>query len=132
MGYLGCSDPGIDREDELGVEDDGRFQLVVLDSVANRAEASVGHSPTAANGAVFYEPDGAFTVQVGVYGYTDHAKKLVRDLKAQGYPAYIATSDEGARVRIGYFGSRKDAEQFGRIFATDRDLEYWIDRRANE
>ena len=132
LGYLGCSDPGIDREDELGAEDGGRFELVVLDSVDNQAETSEDHSAAPANVAVFFDPDGPFTVQVGVYGDTGHARGLVRDLKAQGYPAYVATSDEGARVRIGYFGSRDDAERFGRIFAADHDVEYWVDRRANE
>jgi hypothetical protein len=132
LGYLGCSDPGIDREDELGAEVGGRFELVVLDSVANRADTSADYRPAPANAAVFFAPDGPFTVQVGVYGDTGHAKGLVRDLKAQGYPAYVAASDEGARVRIGYFGSRDDAERFGRIFAADRDVEYWVDRRANE
>ena len=131
-GYLGCADPGIDREDELGVEDGARFELVVLDSVATGADSSAAHRHSPSDGAVFFDPDGPFTVQIGVYGDTGHAKELARDLKAQGYPAYVTASDEGARVRIGYFSSREDAERFGLNFAVDRDFEYWVDRRSNE
>ena len=131
-GYLGCADPGIDREDELGVEDGGRFELVVLDSVATGVDSSAGHTRSPSDGVVFFDPDGPFTVQIGVYGDTGHAKGLARDLKAQGYPAYLTGSDEGARVRIGYFSSREEAERFGLNFTVDRDFEYWVDRRSNE
>ena len=68
-------------------------------------------------------------MQVGVYEKSGTAEQLVKDLKAQGYPAYGASSPEGVRVRIGYFATRADAERFGRIFAEDRGVEYWVDRR---
>ena len=56
----------------------------------------------------------------------------MRELKDAGYPAYSLQSDAGVRVRIGYFANRVDANRFGRIFAKDRGVEYWIDQRADE
>jgi len=41
-------------------------------------------------------------------------------------------SDTGVRVRIGYFATRADADRFGRIFAQDSGVEYWIAQRAHE
>ena len=113
----GCADEGIDREDELATDENGRFELVVLEP---------------ANAAVFFDPDGQFTVQVGVYREIKHAERIVHDLKSEGYPAYGSKSPEGLRVRIGYFTKLAHAERFGRIFAADRGVEYWIDKRAEE
>ena len=81
---------------------------------------------------VFFDPDGQFTVQVGVYRDAKHAGLKVRELKDAGYPAYSLQTEAGVRVRIGYFANRADAERFGRIFAKDRGVEYWIARRADE
>ena len=81
---------------------------------------------------VFFDPDGEFTIQVGVFRDAKRADQKVRELKSEGYPAYSVQSDAGVRVRIGYFTNRADAERFGRIFAKDRGVEYWIDRRIHE
>ena len=117
LACIGCADEGIDREDELATEDNGRFELVILEP---------------ANAEVFFDPDGQFTVQVGVYREVKHAERIVHDLKSEGYPAYGSKSPEGLRVRIGYFTKLAHAERFGRIFAADRGVEYWIDKRAEE
>ena len=94
----GCADAGIDREDELGTATDGRYELVVLEPVEGQSDSTADLSPAPANIAVFFDPDGSFTVQVGVYRDVDRAEQLVRDLKDQGYPAYGARSPEGMRV----------------------------------
>ena len=85
-------------------------------------------------GAVAYEPDGVFTVQVGVYTDALKAAEQVAELGALGYPAYaIAQPDgKGVRVRIGYFRTREDARAFGDIFSEDHGADFWIDRRVNE
>ena len=85
-------------------------------------------------GAVAYEPDGEFTVQVGVYSDVLKAGERVTELAALGYPAYaVAQPDgKGVRVRIGYFRTREDARAFGDIFAEDHGSDFWIDRRVNE
>lgn len=129
---VGCADTGIDREDELGTSTDGRYELVVLEPAEGQADSTADLSPAPANVAVFFDPDGSFTIQIGVYRDADRAVQLVRELKDQGYPAYGANGPEGMRVRIGYFSAREDAERFGRIFAADRGVEYWVDKRADK
>ena len=85
-------------------------------------------------GAVAYEPDGEFTVQVGVYSDVLKAGERVAELRALGYPAYVIAQPDGKgfRVRIGYFGTREDARAFGDIFSEDHGADFWIDRRVNE
>ena len=150
----GCSDSGV-REDEQVPEPAGRREIVILtsaDSVSTPAgtsdagdasDASEASGTSDASDAseasdtgdanpVFFDPDGQFTVQVGVYRDAKRADQKVRELKDEGYPAYSVQSDVGVRVRIGYFANRADANRFGRIFAKDRGVEYWIDQRADE
>ena len=143
----GCSDSDV-REDEPAPESElaGRSEIVILttaDSVsvpAGTSDASDTSDTSDANDTddtsdaspVFFDPDGQFTVQVGVYRDAKRADQKVRELKDEGYPAYSVQSDAGVRVRIGYFSNRADANRFGRIFAKDRGVEYWIARRADE
>ena len=85
-------------------------------------------------GAVAYEPDGEFTVQVAVYSDVLKAGERVAELSALGYPAYVIAQPDGKgfRVRIGYFRTREDARAFGDIFSEDHGSDFWIDRRVNE
>ena len=140
----GCSDSDV-REDAPAPESEpaGRREIVILtptDSVSTPAGTSGASDTSAASAAsdtsddspVFFDPDGQFTVQVGVYGDAKRAEQKVRELKDEGYPAYSVQSDAGVRVRIGYFANHADADRFGRIFAKDRGVDYWIARRADE
>ena len=144
----GCADSDV-RKDEQAPESEpaGRSEIVILtpaDSVSAPAgassdtsdarDASAADDTSAADDAspVFFDPDGEFAIQVGVFRDAKHADQKVRELKREGYPAYSVQSGAGVRVRIGYFANRADANRFGRIFAKDRGVEYWIDRRANE
>ncbi len=138
----GCSDSDV-REAEPAPEPAGRREIVILtpadsvsapDDPSGPTDASDPTDPSDASDAspVFFDPDGQFTIQVGVYRDAKRAEQKVRGLKDEGYPAYSVQSDAGMRVRIGYFTNRADADRFGRIFAKDRGVEYWIARRANE
>ena len=149
----GCADSDV-REDEQAPESEpaGRSEIVILtpaDSVSTPAGASdasdasdssdvsdssdTGDTEDTSDASpVFFDPDGQFTIQVGVFRDAKRADQKVRELKDAGYPAYSLQSDAGVRVRIGYFANRADAERFGRIFAKDRGVEYWIARRADE
>ena len=143
----GCADGDV-REDEPVPESEpsGRSEIVILapaDSVSTPAGASDANDANDASDAsdasdtgdaspVFFDPDGEFTVQVGVFQDAKRADQKVGELKDAGYPAYSLQSDAGVRVRIGYFANRADADRFGRIFAKDRGVEYWIDQRADE
>ena len=81
-----------------------------------------------------FDPEGQYTVQIAGYSDSKKATEMVRSLGAEGYPAYAIPGPEkkNVRVRIGYFNSRKEAEVFGERFKADKDMDYWIDRRANE
>jgi hypothetical protein len=83
---------------------------------------------------IVYDSRGEFTVQVGIYQDAQKAGKVVRELSAEGYPAYAITSadSKAVRVRIGYFKTREEAQRFGEIFKKDRNVAFWVDRRANE
>lgn len=121
----GCADEQIPEPEPAS-----RREIVVLtpaDSGAAPVEAD-----TSDTSPVFFNPEGQFTVQVGVYRDIKRADQKVRALKDEGYPAYSVQSDAGVRVRIGYFSTHADADRFGRIFAKDHSVEYWIDRRTDE
>ena len=142
----GCADSDV-RENEPAPESEpaGRSEIVILtptDSVSTPADASDASDVSASDASdaedisdvspVFFDPNGQFTIQVGVFRDAKHADQKVRELKDEGYPAYSLQSNAGLRVRIGYFTNRADANRFGRIFAKDRGVEYWIARRADE
>ena len=132
---VACSDDGIDTDDELGVgvgtPAEG-YQLIVVGEGVEESDSS--GPEIAAASSVEYDPEGEFTVQVGVYADAMRAAEKVRELDDLGYPAYaIARSEgDGVRVRIGYFRTRGDALRFGKIYSEDTGSEFWVDRRANE
>ena len=137
----GCSDLQIDHRDELGMESEGRYELVVIDDsqqdLATDADVpAIGADSAATSLAtpVYFDPEGGFTVQTGFYADPATAADKVKGLTDSGYPAYsIPSQDNSAiRVRIGYFTSRSDADRFGRIFVQDRGGDFWVDLRTNE
>jgi hypothetical protein len=119
-------------DDELGLQGRaGRSEIVVVE--ADTASATDIASADSAL-LIIYEPEGEFTVQIGLYENAQIAGKIVSELSSAGYPAYAIANpgSKGVRVRIGYFGSRGEAVRFGRLFKEDRGLDYWIDRRSKE
>jgi hypothetical protein len=134
----GCSDGGIDRDDELGVGDRTRVEVVVVgesDSSGAAIARPDSMTPSPAEAAsVAYDPEGEFTVQIGVFSDATRAAEKVRVLDDLGYPAYAIarTEGDGVRVRIGYFRTRGDALRFGKIYSEDTGSEFWVDRRTNE
>lgn len=150
-----CGGGEPDKGDELGngQEEEGRYELVIVEaqSPADRAEGQKGQTDESApidsgataskvsagpasGGAIVYDPQGEFTVQVGVYPDARTARQIVRELSAEGYPAYLTASRDGkgVRVRIGYFRTREEALRFGQLFKEDRGVDTWVDRKANE
>ena len=75
--------------------------------------------PVAAKPAVASIP-GGWSVQVGAFGSADSARKLVSQLKGDGYSAYVAPLNRNGktlhRVRVGPAATRADADKLaGRI-----------------
>ncbi len=61
------------------------------------------------------DPDATFALQVRTYDTLDGAGKLVRQLQAAGYPAYVVTTHlpggaESHRVRVGDYPDRARAQ----------------------
>lgn len=155
----GCGANEVDLEDELKGKED--YELVMLsqpkapekkvsaapdtglratrppDSL-RAAPAAVPVAPAAAGeqaeAPIAFDPAGEFTVQIGSFDDARLAGERVKVLSAEGYPAYaLANSgNKGARIRIGYFKTREEAERFGRVFKKDKGTEFWVDRRSNE
>ena len=156
IGGICCSEDQIDFNDELGMENDnsGKVAIVNIDSTmigsnGRDRESNSGNDPEykgtekeptdtdhilTRSDMISYDPEGDFTVQVGVFSTAREAGQMVLTLSSMGYPAYsIAQPDgKGIRVRIGYFVSRNEAVSFGEIFKEDSGSDYWIDRRINE
>lgn len=118
--------------DELGLQSQqGRSEVILLEE-EQKSETVVSKRDSAL--LIIYEPDGEFTVQIGLYENARMAAKIVSDLSSSGYPAYAIANprSKGVRVRIGYFATREEADRFGKLLKEDRGVEYWIDRRSRE
>ena len=157
--WNGCGNEEIDRRDELGLEQEGsdeRFELIIVDASQTEekspseipprdsfseeesqiAETGLVEQEQAGveSGPVYFDPNGDFTVQIGVFSEAITAREMVKKLSAEGYPAYavLKPDKKGTRVRIGYFKTRLDARRFGGIFKQDRGMDFWVDQRASE
>ena len=134
VSWIGCGneEEAESVDDELGLQGrSGRSEIVAVDADTGSAtDAATADSAL----LIMYEPEGEYTVQIGLYENAQIAGKIVSELSSEGYPAYAIANprSKGVRVRIGYFGSRREADWFGRLFKEDRGLDYWIDRRSKE
>lgn len=154
IALLGCGEQEADLEDELRGKEDGELVLLAPEKEPEKqplfspADTSAPHRPPTGtrlparaveaevppDPPIAYDPAGEYTVQIGAFDEARLAGERVRQLSAEGYPAYAITNtgNKGARVRIGYFRTREEAERFGRLFKKDKGAEFWVDRRANE
>ena len=75
-------------------------------------------------------PAGRFSVQVGAFGDSATAEKLVARLKAKGYPSYVKSDTESGgtryRVRVGPVNARERAEELAAKLAKGEKLPTWI------
>ena len=84
-------------------------QRVTVGSFPNRAAARAEQARLAQNGhgdSVIVRGDNGFTVQLGVFPRASNAERLVQNLRTAGFNA-----DSAARVTVGPFSSRTEAEQ---------------------
>lgn len=67
-------------------------------------------------------PTGGFVVQVGTFGQKANAERLVKDLRAKGFDAFVSELERGGkplfRVRVGPAGTREAAADLARRLAT--------------
>jgi cell division septation protein DedD len=86
-------------------------------------------APTASNVS---DMKGDFTVQVSAWREKATADEMVKRLSDAGYPAFV----EGRQykdgmwytVRVGHYGSRKEAESAVQNFAEELKTNFWIDK----
>jgi len=87
-----------------------------------------------------FDPNGRYVVQVSCVRYASFGEKLVDELEAKGFPAYLAEvanptpSLPGVyyRVRIGGFTGVSDARAIGENVLLPQGYEYWVDNRSND
>ncbi|HEX9207536.1 MAG TPA: SPOR domain-containing protein [Steroidobacteraceae bacterium] len=82
--------------------------------VSKPVPAVVAESPSPAGAGAAPAAKGAWAVQVGAFGSADTARKLVADLKRDGFAAYVAPLTRSGktlhRVRVGPQRDRADAD----------------------
>ncbi len=94
---------------------------------AREPTAPAKRAPTPAVSA--RPPAGRLAIQVGAFGESGGAEKLIARLKAAGYPAYIAVgAGDGARwrVRVGPYASREKADAAAARLKQSEKLPTWV------
>ena len=100
--------------------------------IESRSFASSGAS-------VEQESSGPFVIQVSIQPSRRAANNVVSKLSDQGIKAYVAEVEnpgelEGTfyRVRVGYFSSIANAQQFGKEVLAPQGYAGWVDNRKND
>ena len=130
--------PGTRTEIVYVVEDSQQVRTADLSGPPPKVEevreepAPSEPAPPAAKEGVAFAPGGEYTVQIGMYSEAARARERLRQLMALGYPAYLLPSDQGVRLRIGYFAARAEADSFGQRFSREQGGKFWVDRRSKE
>jgi cell division septation protein DedD len=85
------------------------------------------------------ESSGPFVIQVSIQPSRRAANSVVSKLSDQGIKAYVAEVEnpgelEGTfyRVRVGYFSSIANAQQFGKEVLAPQGYAGWVDNRKND
>ena len=89
--------------------------------------------------SVEQESSGPFVIQVSIQASKRAANSVVSKLSDQGIKAYVAEVEnpgelEGTfyRVRVGYFSTIANAQQFGKEVLAPQGYAGWVDNRKND
>jgi len=116
-------------------------QLVPIQSLsADSAKAPEAQAaPAAPAGAVQPSDHGEYVIQVSIQPSKKAADGIVKKLAEQKIEAYVAEVEnpgelEGTyyRVRIGYFSSIKDAQEYGKQVLATLNFAWWVDNSKND
>jgi hypothetical protein len=91
-------------------------------------------------GAEGLVPNGAYTLQVGIYNTERLALKRAEALKTQGIPAYVARVEDPTpalpgtyyRVRVGSFASSQSARDYGATYLAPAGIDFWADLKGRD
>ncbi|MBD3617508.1 MAG: SPOR domain-containing protein [Gracilimonas sp.] len=80
-----------------------------------------------------FAENGNYAVQVGAFRSEEQANSYRNKLRERDYPNVYTvkvgeeeTGDIWFRLRVGYFASKEDAEEFGRQLGQELDTGYWV------
>ena len=111
--------------------------LVPIQSLSEEKPAPA--EPAAPVSSVEQESSGPFVIQVSIQASKKAANNVVSKLSDQGIKAYVAEVEnpgelEGTfyRVRVGYFSSIANAQQFGKEVLAPQGYAGWVDNRKND
>ena len=104
-----------------------------------KAEPAKAESAPVASGSIQQQSEGAFVIQVSIQASKKAANNVVSKLSDQGIKAYVAEVEnpgelEGTfyRVRVGYFSTIANAQQFGKEVLAPQGYAGWVDNRKND
>lgn len=82
-----------------------------------------------------FAEDGNYVVQVGAFRSEQKANSYKNAWSDRNYPSvYVVkigeeeTGDIWFRLRVGFFGSKADAEEFGKKLGSEINTGYWVSR----
>lgn len=78
---------------------------------------------------------GGYVIQVGAFGSSASARRLVQQLRASGLSGYVKQESSGAvpyKVRVGPFSSRDEANAVAQRLKREKSLPTWILSRDGE
>lgn len=115
--------------------------LVPIQSLSESEEQAqpVAEPVRTSYASVEQESSGPFVIQVSIQPSRRAANNVVSKLSDQGIKAYVAEVEnpgelEGTfyRVRVGYFSTIANAQQFGKEVLAPQGYAGWVDNRKND
>lgn len=117
------------------------IQALTTTSKAEEATPAQTTKPTsfASTNAIEQGSSGPYVIQVSIQPSKSNANSIVEKLSSNNIDAYIANVEdpgelEGTyyRVRIGYFTSIQDAQNFGKQTLEPLGYAWWVDNKSND
>lgn len=100
---------------------------------AERPAPAAAPAPTATTHEVRGEPAGqGFAVQIAAVNVRSDADAIAKRLTSKGYAAYVVAPPSGSpsifRVRVGKFGTRREAESVAAKLQKEEQFKPWVTR----
>lgn len=109
------------------------------EKASEQAKEVKAETKTAPVQAINQADDGEYVIQVGIQPSKKSAESLVQKLSEKGVKAYYSSVEnpgelEGTyyRVRVGFFTTINDAQNFGRSVLETNGFPWWVDNRSND
>lgn len=114
-------------------------QLVPIQSLSATEEPAKEEAPAPATNNNLLKAKGDYVIQVSIQSSKKAADGIVKKLADQNVKAYIAEVEnpgelEGTyyRIRVGYFETSADAQQYGKSVLSALNFAWWVDKSKND